>query len=144
MAKLYGWFSQNSKNQGNGSSIYEHVDGTHVEITVVCKSNTDAGTSWDDIVCIGEVKQWIKKCDGGNFGALFSIPFTLPKNSPTPQPLTPANIKRLGKVLDKIREEASIPKVDTGPMYCTGCKEQYPYAEPNQADGTLICYSCRH
>lgn len=27
---------------------------------------------------------------------------------------------------------------------CKKCKEFYPYAEPNQDDGTLICYSCRH
>lgn len=27
--------------------------------------------------------------------------------------------------------------------YCTQCGELFPYAEPNQADGSLICYSCR-
>ena len=27
---------------------------------------------------------------------------------------------------------------------CKKCKEFYPYAEPNQEDGTLICYKCRH
>lgn len=27
---------------------------------------------------------------------------------------------------------------------CKKCKEFYPYAEPNQDDGTLVCYSCRH
>jgi hypothetical protein len=27
---------------------------------------------------------------------------------------------------------------------CKKCKEYYPYAEPNQEDGTLICYGCRH
>lgn len=26
---------------------------------------------------------------------------------------------------------------------CTKCGDNYPYAEPNQTDGTLICYSCR-
>lgn len=26
---------------------------------------------------------------------------------------------------------------------CKKCKEFYPYAEPNQDDGTLICYQCR-
>ena len=26
---------------------------------------------------------------------------------------------------------------------CTKCRELFPYAEPNQPDGTLICYSCR-
>lgn len=27
--------------------------------------------------------------------------------------------------------------------FCTQCGELYPQAEPNQPDGTLICYSCR-
>jgi hypothetical protein len=27
--------------------------------------------------------------------------------------------------------------------FCELCKEYYPYAEPNQEDGTLVCYSCR-
>lgn len=26
---------------------------------------------------------------------------------------------------------------------CKKCKEFYPYAEPNQDDGTLLCYRCR-
>jgi hypothetical protein len=26
---------------------------------------------------------------------------------------------------------------------CKKCKEYYQYAEPNQEDGTLICYGCR-
>jgi hypothetical protein len=26
---------------------------------------------------------------------------------------------------------------------CKKCKELYPFAEPNQDDGTLICYKCR-
>jgi len=26
---------------------------------------------------------------------------------------------------------------------CRKCKEFYPYAEPNQDDGTLVCYGCR-
>jgi hypothetical protein len=26
---------------------------------------------------------------------------------------------------------------------CSKCHNFYPYAEPNQEDGTLICYSCR-
>lgn len=27
---------------------------------------------------------------------------------------------------------------------CIKCKEFYPFAEPNQKDGTLICFSCRN
>lgn len=27
---------------------------------------------------------------------------------------------------------------------CKKCKDFFPYAEPNQEDGTLVCYACRH
>jgi hypothetical protein len=29
-------------------------------------------------------------------------------------------------------------------MNCEKCNEFYPYAVPNQKNGTLICYSCRN
>lgn len=29
-------------------------------------------------------------------------------------------------------------------MFCCKCQSFYDYAEPNQVDGTLICYSCRN
>lgn len=28
--------------------------------------------------------------------------------------------------------------------FCEKCKEFFPFAEPNQSNDTLICYSCRH
>lgn len=28
-------------------------------------------------------------------------------------------------------------------LNCKKCNDYYPYAEPNQQDGSLICYSCR-
>lgn len=28
--------------------------------------------------------------------------------------------------------------------HCKKCKEYFPYAEPNQDDGSLVCYACRH
>lgn len=42
--------------------------------------------------------------------------------------------------------EYSVPKAkkkDKDGCDCKKCKEYYPYAEPNQDDGTLICYKCR-
>ena len=27
---------------------------------------------------------------------------------------------------------------------CIKCEEFYPFGEPNQSDGTLICWSCRN
>lgn len=34
-------------------------------------------------------------------------------------------------------------KKDKDGCDCKKCKEFYPYAEPNQDDGTLLCYRCR-
>jgi hypothetical protein len=34
-------------------------------------------------------------------------------------------------------------KKDSDGCTCKKCKEYYQYAEPNQQDGTLICYGCR-
>lgn len=41
-------------------------------------------------------------------------------------------------------EAKSKKKDDRDGCDCKKCKEFYPYAEPNQDDGTLICYRCRH
>jgi formylmethanofuran dehydrogenase subunit E len=35
------------------------------------------------------------------------------------------------------------PKKNSEGCVCKKCKELYPYAEPNQKDGSMICYSCR-
>ncbi len=39
--------------------------------------------------------------------------------------------------------ESAPKKKNTDGCVCKKCKELYPYAEPNQSDGTLICYGCR-
>jgi hypothetical protein len=28
--------------------------------------------------------------------------------------------------------------------HCKKCKDYFPYAEPNQEDGSMVCYACRH
>lgn len=35
-------------------------------------------------------------------------------------------------------------KKDSVGCSCKKCKEYFDYAEPNQEDGTLICWACRH
>lgn len=49
----------------------------------------------------------------------------------TVQAATPAQEKKAKK---KPEEDGCV---------CKKCKQFYQYAEPNQEDGTLICYSCR-
>ena len=46
-----------------------------------------------------------------------------------------------GEVVTSVSDKK---KKDRDGCDCKKCKEFYPYAEPNQEDGTLICYACRH
>jgi hypothetical protein len=39
--------------------------------------------------------------------------------------------------------KAEEKKKDSDGCTCKKCKEFFPYAEPNQEDGTLVCYGCR-
>lgn len=38
----------------------------------------------------------------------------------------------------------NMPKITSFTLKCKICMDDYPYAEPNQSDGTLICYFCRN
>ena len=40
-------------------------------------------------------------------------------------------------------EPLSLPEKQRDGMDCAKCGNFYPYAEPNQEDGTMICYACR-
>ena len=44
-------------------------------------------------------------------------------------------------IISEYSAEVKAPKNDG--CNCAKCKQYFPYAEPNQADGTLVCYSCR-
>ena len=37
-----------------------------------------------------------------------------------------------------------ITKKSKNGCICKKCEEIFPFAEPNQSDGTLICYYCRN
>ena len=55
-----------------------------------------------------------------------------------------ANLDLLG-LLDRFEllfENRRAKKHPDG-MYCKKCQNFYQYAEPNQDDGSLLCYSCR-
>lgn len=44
-----------------------------------------------------------------------------------------------------VNEISKIKKASCGSdgMFCLKCKQFYQFSEPNQLDGTMICYSCR-
>lgn len=48
----------------------------------------------------------------------------------------PAEIEPVEKIFNK--------KQNKDGCNCKKCKEKYEYAEPNQSDGSFICYSCRN
>lgn len=60
-------------------------------------------------------------------------------NVPPPAPVTTIVSGTLPPPLPEI---VKVTKHDG--CTCKKCKEFFPYAEPNQEDGSLICYACRH
>lgn len=49
-------------------------------------------------------------------------------------------------LLDRLELYVLNLKKQKGPdgMFCRKCRSWYQFAEPNQVDGTLLCYSCRN
>lgn len=41
------------------------------------------------------------------------------------------------------RREKHLREREKDGEFCSKCKEFYPFAEPNQSNMTLICYSCK-
>lgn len=46
-------------------------------------------------------------------------------------------------IVSSTPEKAEAKKKNKDGCDCKKCKEYFPYAEPNQDDGTLVCYKCR-
>src|SRR5271157_3919359 len=57
-----------------------------------------------------------------------------------PQWVTTPTISNL---LDLPEDIAEVKAKKSDGCTCKKCREFYPYAEPNQKDGTLVCYGCR-
>jgi hypothetical protein len=57
---------------------------------------------------------------------------------------TESNVDLVG-LLDRLEFYVSNLKSKKLPdgLFCYKCRTFYKYAEPNQSDGTLLCYSCR-
>ena len=48
-------------------------------------------------------------------------------------------LDRLELLMERLRRD----KIQPDGMFCRKCQTFYQFAEPNQTDGSLICYSCR-
>lgn len=75
---------------------------------------------------------WNGNLNGGQWVTI-SIPYT------NITPTTPVL-----NVPEMCEEPPVRKKKDKDGETCKKCLEFYPFAEPNQEDGTLVCYSCRH
>lgn len=58
--KMYGWFSWESADTGNGTAIYRAKSGGEIEVTVVSRSPSRSGTKFGDITCLGEVGEYLR------------------------------------------------------------------------------------
>lgn len=67
--KMYGFYSQKMFNHCGGC-VYQTPRGVPIFVTVVNKSQTDSGCSWDDMVPLGEVTNWVSSV-GKNDGRIF-------------------------------------------------------------------------
>lgn len=55
----YGWFSQQSKAEGNPIHIYLDKSGARVEVTCVTQT-TNHGSGWNDLVNVGKVYKYVE------------------------------------------------------------------------------------
>jgi hypothetical protein len=55
---LYGFYSAKCATL-HGCCVYKRPDGSYINVTSVSKSATASGTSWDDVVFVGEVTECV-------------------------------------------------------------------------------------
>jgi len=81
-------------------------------------------------------------CAGAGTGQWITVPITTTTAAGTYSSGTitwaPGSIFDIDLILGDEKEEKS------DGCFCKKCKEFFEYAEPNQEDGTLICWACRH
>lgn len=65
--KKYGWFSAQSKKQGNGTMFYRTPAGDEVEISACCDDPDKVMFFFADKVCVGEITRYLRKGQVGNF-----------------------------------------------------------------------------
>lgn len=61
MAEIkYGWFSAKQKAEGGGTFIYCTPACREVECSEINSDSNKSMMNWDDIVCIGEVREFVR------------------------------------------------------------------------------------
>lgn len=83
---------------------------------------------------------WVTGAGGGG-GSWVTVP--VPTQNTTTITIPLPNLFITGDLCASPSEPVTAKKSYKDGCVCKNCKELYPYAEPNQDDGTLICYGCR-
>lgn len=98
-------------------------------------------------ILVWEGAAWVAQPNPSLMAGIVNIPnwITVPINqwntvTPAPAPADPIVPQFIG--IDLATEPEK--KKHSDGCACKKCKEYFPYAEPNQDDGSLICYACRH
>jgi hypothetical protein len=91
---------------------------------------------------------WISIDPGNSNSKTVSIPVVTTTSQPTFVPIQQTFTWVMPPVTvtctpDNTKEYCEEKKKNSDGCVCKKCKELFPYAEPNQDDGTLICYACR-
>lgn len=62
---MYGWYSAQSAEHGNGTAFWADIDGNEVEVTEVTKT-PDTNCLWPDNVCVGMVFRYLRQGKPGD------------------------------------------------------------------------------
>ena len=68
--KKYGWYSYLFHKQRGTFCIYKTPFNTEVRITHVTDSPTDHGTKFPDIICHGEVTEFVKTVKDNSYSSM--------------------------------------------------------------------------
>mgnify|MGYP003384003543 CR=1 FL=1 len=66
----YGWYSPRS-HYLHGTVLYRTPAGTDVHVTSVNNSDTEHGSNWADIVCVGQITEYVSSGDEGKWPLLY-------------------------------------------------------------------------
>jgi len=68
--KQYGWYSYLAHKQGGKYCIYKTPFNTEVKITHITNSPTEHSTNFPDIICHGEVSEFVKLVKDNSFSSM--------------------------------------------------------------------------
>lgn len=119
------------------------VDSTYHKVEGATIIAIDKPTVQMDIV-LGYHKGFNTPAGGGIDAHSYDVILQFTKNIISKNEFDKFNLYgwAFSKHLNVVSNIVIVDKKENG-CICFSCKEFYPYAQPNQTNGTLKCYSCR-